>query len=146
MEAGVVHVGDCWQQIMADNSPLILAGNELPWFKPAADMTNCPVSGPFGRPTRSCSPHSPDQFKWAIERDFDLMLAGHLHGGQVRLPILGAITSPSLYGVRHAAGVYRSGSTVLHVSRGAGGLTPLRYNCPPEIAILTLRAVPTAHD
>ena len=138
-DAGVTHVGGSWRQIMADISPLVLAGNELPWFKPAADMTDCPVAGPAGRPTRILLAHSPDQFNWAIANDFDLMLAGHLHGGQVRVPLLGAVTSPSMYGVRHAAGVFRSGSTVLHVSRGTGGLTPIRYNCPPEIAVLVLR-------
>jgi len=68
-----------------------------------------------------------------------LMLAGHLHGGQVRLPVIGAITSPSIHGVRYAAGVFSSGNTVMHVSRGVGALTPLRFGCAPEIALLVLR-------
>ena len=68
------------------------------------------------------------------------MLAGHLHGGQVRLPLVGAITSPSMHGVRYAAGLFAAGNTVMHVSRGIGALTPLRYRCPPEIAMLVLRS------
>jgi predicted MPP superfamily phosphohydrolase len=41
--------------------------------------------------------------------------------------------------VRYAAGAFRAGNTVMHVSRGTSCLTPLRYNCPPEIALLVLR-------
>src|SRR5262249_37177637 len=68
----------------------------------------------------------------------DLMLAGHLHGGQVRVPMFGAIFSPSLRGVRYASGVFSAAGTVMHVSSGTGSLTPLRYYCPPEISLLTL--------
>ena len=51
---------------------------------------------------------------------------------------LGAILAPSLSGTRYASGVFRRASTVLHVSRGTGSLTPVRWNCPPEIALLVL--------
>jgi predicted MPP superfamily phosphohydrolase len=137
--AGLIHVGDTCREIQVHDAPLIIAGNELPWFKPAADLANCSTNDASGRPTRLLLAHSPDQFRWERENDIDLMLAGHLHGGQVRLPLLGAITSPSLYGVRYVAGVFTVGNTVLHASRGISSLTPLRYNCPPEIAVLVLR-------
>jgi len=139
-DCGLVHVGNDWRQTLVNDVPLILAGNELPWYKPAADLSDCVRESERGWPTRVLLAHSPDQFKWAQANDIDLMLAGHLHGGQVRLPLVGAITSPSVHGVRYAAGVFRSGNTVLHVSRGVGALTPLRFNCPPEIAVLVLRA------
>jgi predicted MPP superfamily phosphohydrolase len=139
-DAGLISVGRTWIQIFPNGSPLILAGNELPWYKPAADLRNCPQGIGSDRPTRVLLAHSPDQFKWAQRHDFDLMLAGHLHGGQVRLPLLGAITSPSMHGVRYAAGLFTAGSTVMHVSRGIGALTPLRYSCPPEIAMLILKS------
>jgi predicted MPP superfamily phosphohydrolase len=84
--------------------------------------------------------HSPDQFGWAQANEVDLMLAGHNHGGQVCLPLLGPIVAPSLHGVRYGSGTFRAGNTVMHVSRGTSSLTPLRWNCPPEIAVLTLRA------
>ena len=92
-----------------------------------------------GRPLRILLAHSPDQFRWAQANDIDLMLAGHLHGGQVKFPLLGAIASPSIYGVRYVAGVFRNSNTVMHVSRGVGSLTPLRIGCPPEVALLVLR-------
>jgi predicted MPP superfamily phosphohydrolase len=139
-DAGLVHVGGRWLQISVEGSPIIVAGNELPWFKPAPDFRDCPNSKEGGRPLRLLLAHSPDQFSWAQKSDIDLMLAGHLHGGQARLPVLGAITSPSIHGVRYVCGVFREGNTVLHVSRGVGSLTPLRFNCPPELAVLTLRA------
>jgi uncharacterized protein len=139
-DAGLTNVGSTWVQIVANGAPLILAGNELPWYKPAADLRNCPSESNTGRPTRILLSHSPDQFKWAQTNDIDLMLAGHLHGGQVRLPLLGAITSPSMHGVRYAAGLFAAGNTIMHVSRGIGALTPLRYGCPPEIAVLILKS------
>lgn len=138
-DAGLTNVGGSCRQVTIRNTPVILAGNELPWHKPAADVSSCPSDSPAGRPPRILLAHSPDQFKWAQTNDFDLMLAGHLHGGQFRLPLLGAITSPSVHGVRYVAGLFSAGNTVMHVSRGVSSLTPIRYSCPPEIAILTLR-------
>jgi uncharacterized protein len=139
-DAGLKHLGGRWEEIAARGAPLILAGNELPWFTPAADLTSAPADRHLViRPTRILLAHTPDQFRWAQQHDFELVLAGHLHGGQVCLPLVGPMLAPSLYGVRYASGVFRAGGTVLHVSRGTSGLTPLRFNCPPEIAILTLR-------
>jgi predicted MPP superfamily phosphohydrolase len=83
--------------------------------------------------------HSPDQIHWAREHRFDLMLAGHTHGGQIRIPGLGTVIAPSKYGAKYASGAFYVPPTVLHVSRGVAGLTPVRWNCPPEIAKLVLR-------
>jgi predicted MPP superfamily phosphohydrolase len=122
--------------------PFVLGVNELPWFEPASNFDVVPRHDESGLPLRILLAHSPDEFKWAQANEVDLMLAGHLHGGQVRLPLLGAIVSPSRYGVRYALGVFTAGNTVMHVSRGTGSLTPLRYNCPPEISLLTLNSAP----
>jgi uncharacterized protein len=84
--------------------------------------------------------HTPDQFPWARSNNFDLMLAGHNHGGQIRLPYLGALITPSLYGFRYAGGVYFEPPTLLHVSRGLAGIHPIRLNCPPELALLVLKS------
>jgi predicted MPP superfamily phosphohydrolase len=137
-DAGLTHVGGRVVALDVRHAPLQLAGNELPWYGPAPDV-NFRTSNPLPIFNILLS-HSPDQFAWAINRGFDLMLAGHNHGGQVRLPILGPLLAPSLYGVRYASGVFRRGDTVLHVSRGTASFTPLRYNCPPEIAVLELIA------
>lgn len=142
-DAGLVYLGGTYRQISMRGIPVILAGNELPWYWPAADLRNCPAHNSAGLPLRILLAHSPDQLNWAREHEFDLMLAGHLHGGQVRFPLVGAIFAPSHHGVRYAAGVFTVGKSIMHVSRGTGSLTPLRYNCPPEIALLTLRAART---
>ena len=139
-DAGLTYVGGTWRQIAIRNVPLILAGNEVPWYPPAADLSDCPPHDAAGVPLRILLSHSPDQFAWAQQHEVDLMLAGHNHGGQVCLPLLGAILAPSMQGVRYASGAFRAGNTVLHVSRGTSCLTPIRYNCPPEIALLVLRA------
>lgn len=83
--------------------------------------------------------HSPDQITWARENRFDLMLAGHTHGGQVRLPLLGPIVSPSSYGSRYASGVFYLEPTLMHVSRGVSGTHALRWRCCPEVSVLVLR-------
>jgi predicted MPP superfamily phosphohydrolase len=139
-DAGLVYLGRTWRQLTIREVPLILAGNELPWYAPAADLRDCPPRDSSGAPSRIVLAHSPDQFGWAQKHDVDLILAGHNHGGQVRLPLLGPILAPSRHGVRYAAGAFRAGNTVMHVSRGTACLTPVRYNCPPEIALLVLRA------
>jgi predicted MPP superfamily phosphohydrolase len=68
------------------------------------------------------------------------MLAGHTHGGQIRLPVIGPIVAPSLFGVKYASGVFYEAPTLVHVSRGVSGLDPIRINCPPEVTKLILRA------
>ncbi len=87
--------------------------------------------------------HSPDLIETASEHGVALYLAGHTHGGQVRLPIYGALVTLSAYGKRYEAGLYRVGPTTLYVSRGIGmegfWFTPrIRLFCPPELVILEL--------
>ncbi len=122
--------------------PLALAGNESPWYLPAGDWNEVPAVVDGRRPFRVALAHSPDQYAWARARDVDLMLAGHMHGGQVRLPWLGAILAPSPQGVRYASGVFYEPPTVLHVSRGLSAMFPLRVNCRPEATLLVLRGGP----
>ena len=73
-------------------------------------------------------------------RAVSFVLAGHTHGGQIRLPLIGAIELPDL-GRKYVEGWFRLGSLQLYVNRGLGTVgVPIRFNCPPEIALLTLRA------
>jgi predicted MPP superfamily phosphohydrolase len=139
-DAGLIHLGGRTLPLDFQNKPLLLAGNELPWYGPAPNVEPEPSKPSQPLPLRILLAHSPDQFSWAQKHSFDLMLAGHNHGGQVRLPLLGPILAPSLHGTRYASGVFRAGRTVLHVSRGAASLTPIRFYCPPEVAVLVLSA------
>jgi predicted MPP superfamily phosphohydrolase len=81
--------------------------------------------------------HTPDLIETATEVGIDLYLAGHTHGGQIRLPWFGAILTASRYGKRYEAGLYQHHETHLYVSRGIGmeglGMPRVRFLCPPEI-------------
>jgi hypothetical protein len=66
-----------------------------------------------------------------------LVLAGHTHGGQVRLPWLGALEK-NISGGPFIAGRYDIGGTMLYISRGLGtSYLPVRFDCPPEVVVLT---------
>ncbi|MGI4756014.1 MAG: metallophosphoesterase [Janthinobacterium lividum] len=68
----------------------------------------------------------------------DLMLAGHTHGGQIRLPLLPAMFLPAM-GLKYVSGLYHVGKTQLYVNRGLGTMhLPFRFNCPPELTLMTL--------
>jgi hypothetical protein len=69
----------------------------------------------------------------------DLVLSGHTHGGQIRLPFLGPMVLP-LMGRKYVDGLFRFGRTQLYVNRGLGTVgVPFRFACPPEITLITLR-------
>jgi predicted MPP superfamily phosphohydrolase len=136
--SGLVHLGGRWVEIPFRGQGLVLAGNELPWLPPLPDLADCPPRQ--GGPPRIFLAHTPDQLDWARRSDADLLLAGHVHGGQIRLPLIGPIFSPSRLGVTYASGLFYAAPTILHVSRGVSAELPLRLNCPPEITLLRLHA------
>ena len=68
--------------------------------------------------------HSPDLVPKAARWGIDLMLSGHNHGGQVRLPVIGPVFMPSLYSRRFDRDFFRTGPTLLHVSQGVAGQAP----------------------
>jgi predicted MPP superfamily phosphohydrolase len=88
-----------------------------------------------------CFTHSPDIFP-KLPDICALTIAGHTHGGQVWLPLLGrpAMYVASRYGQKYTAGIIREGGKTLFVSTGIGtSWLPLRFRVPPEISLLTLR-------
>ena len=83
--------------------------------------------------------HNPDTLYSLHYPNFELMLSGHTHGGQVRLPFFGPPRLP----IRHrhlAEGHYRHRHAHIYVSRGLGYLTPLRFRARPELGLVELRA------
>lgn len=132
-QAGFVDLAGRWLLHKVAGVPIVLAGTELPWFGVAPDMTDAPDDV-----LRILLSHSPDQLPAAQRDNFPLMLAGHNHGGQIRLPLVGPLITPSVYGSRYAGGLYYEPPTLLHVSRGIAGVHPLRFNCPPELPLLVL--------
>ncbi|MBN1680908.1 MAG: metallophosphoesterase [Anaerolineae bacterium] len=83
--------------------------------------------------------HEPDFARIATaEPRVVLQLSGHTHGGQIRVPGLGAVMLPHL-GHLYPAGAYRVGNMGLYVTTGIGtGKFVMRFNCRPEIAVITL--------
>jgi predicted MPP superfamily phosphohydrolase len=83
--------------------------------------------------------HSPDVFPHLTAR-VALTLAGHTHGGQMLVPLLGAPWVPSRFGQAYLRGVYRRGPRALYVSSGVGqSVVPLRFRVPPEVNLLRVR-------
>jgi len=132
--AGLTVLGNGWQQIDVRGQPLLVIGNEMPWFTPAPNLSVCPPDV-----FRLLLSHTPDTISWARENQVDLMLAGHVHGGQIRLPLIGSIFVPSRYSRKYDCGTFYEKPTVMHVSRGLAGQHPLRYLCRPEVTRIVLR-------
>jgi len=131
---GLIDLGSRWHRLEIGGRPVALAGDERPWFDAWGEQSGAP-----GRDAlRIVLAHTPDRLAWARRQGADLMLAGHTHGGQIRLPPFGAICSPSRSGVKYVAGVFHAPPTILHVTRGISGDVPMRWNCRPEIALLRL--------
>ncbi len=84
--------------------------------------------------------HRPYYLEQAAERNIDIVLSGHTHGGQVVLGRLGdVVVAPASLASRYVWGKYRFGKTQMYVSRGIGTVgLPIRLNCPPEITQITL--------
>lgn len=96
-----------------------------------------------GTPDQECKVllvHEPDYADRAANFPVDLQLSGHSHGGQINLPRFGRPVLPYL-GQKYPAGLYQVGPMALYTNRGIGVISPpVRFNCPPEVTLLTLRA------
>lgn len=88
--------------------------------------------------------HNPDLAETLTDRRVGLVLSGHTHGGQVIVPGMTNPFIPSRYGDKYSRGRVEAPATTVYVSRGLGltGL-PVRYNCPPELTLVTLSAPTT---
>ena len=83
--------------------------------------------------------HSPEIFRKADLARFDLVLAGHTHGGQVRLPLIGSLWLPE-GSEEYEAGWFSGVNAKMYVSRGVGtSILPVRFLSRPEIALITLK-------
>jgi len=82
--------------------------------------------------------HEPDTFLQLTNPRVKLQISGHTHGGQVRLPLYGAVVLPQL-GHNFETGLYRQDGRTLYVNRGIGTLAPhIRLNCRPEVTVFEL--------
>lgn len=86
--------------------------------------------------------HMPDLIEDVADTGVDLYLCGHTHGGQVALPLYGALITFSKFGKKYESGLYQVGDTMLYVNRGLGfeprPAPPVRFCARPEIAVFDL--------
>jgi predicted MPP superfamily phosphohydrolase len=131
---GVVVLKDSRTRVMIKDEAVDLVGIRF-WTRRHSDIAAL-VRGANGFVVLLA--HDPRRFTEAATMNVPLVLSGHTHGGQVVLPGLGAIAAAKFPVV---AGVGRRDRTTMFVSRGVGTVyVPVRINCPPEVAVLTLRA------
>lgn len=134
-ELGLMQVSGRWVDVDVNGATIRVTGNELPWFH---DVDQLPEEPERVADLRILLSHSPDQLDWARSRSFDLMFAGHTHGGQIAFPLIGPVVAPSKYGVLYASGTFEFDQMIMHVSRGISGDEPIRFCSPPEIGCFTV--------
>lgn len=136
LHAAHIHVlHDATETIILRTRRLLLTGVQDLWsgnldpvragFRPAPDP-------------RIVLAHNPDT-KDALRREpWQLMLSGHTHGGQIRLPFVGGRLTAPVKDDRYIEGLLPWHDRYLHISRGIGALGGIRLNCPPEVNLITL--------
>ncbi|MCA1614434.1 MAG: metallophosphoesterase, partial [Acidobacteria bacterium] len=134
-------------RVLENDAVSFTHGGRRVWLVGLADLwTRKPdIQASLSKVTDDDSPvfvltHNPDIFP-DIPEHVALTLAGHTHGGQVRLPLLGRPVVPSRYGQRYAAGHVVEGSRHLYVTTGVGtSIIPVRFRVAPEIVLLRIGA------
>jgi predicted MPP superfamily phosphohydrolase len=123
--------------ISAGGGTLYLAGVDDVWAG-RPDPKRALEGNGRGHPTLLLA-HEPDYAdKVSADPRIKLQLSGHTHGGQVRIPMIGALRLPS-WGRKYQEGLYRVKDMHVYTTRGIGLVgVPFRVNCPPEITLLTL--------
>jgi hypothetical protein len=117
---------------------LHLAGVDDTWTG-RDDLQRALAGRPDGAPVVLLA-HDPALFPGAAEREVDLTLSGHTHGGQVALPFVPRKLNLARFLTPFTAGPYTAGTSTLYVNRGLGTTgPPVRLAVAPEIAVLTLR-------
>jgi predicted MPP superfamily phosphohydrolase len=134
-------------QVLRNTSePLERNGNRL-WLagvddvlEGSADLDVTLQKIPSGEPVVLMA-HEPDFATHVGKYQVDFQLSGHSHGGQIRIPFFGAPVLPKL-GAKFPKGLYQVGNLRLYTNVGIGTIVvPVRFDCPPEITLFTLKAV-----
>jgi predicted MPP superfamily phosphohydrolase len=140
--AGVRFLRQQAQQLRFGNSVMNLAGVD---FQPSSQKRHY-LQGAGGMVVPGAMnillSHNPDVFPVAARQGYNLLLAGHTHGGQVNIEILDQAITPIRFFTPYVYGLYRSGAASAYVTRGVGTIgIPARIGAPPEISVLVLRKV-----
>ena len=129
--------GRCETIDVGEGAHLRVCGTDEPWG-PGFAFAPSSADGERDTPTVALT-HTPDNVYALDALGVDAVFAGHTHGGQLRLPLLGPVIVPSRYGRRFDRGHFLVGRTHLFVSAGVGADDPaLRLWCPPELLAVDL--------
>lgn len=132
--------------IHKNGETIYLAGTDDPHFHRRHDLDVSLEAVPKGAFVLLLT-HSPDIYVEAADRGLDLYLCGHTHHGQVRLPGIGAPMKYCRVPKPQLAGLWRQGGMTGYTTAGVGAsIVPVRFLCPPEVAILTLKCAAKAED
>ena len=135
--AGLIVLHDESAVITHNGHPLVIAG--ISWARSAvACAKRIDLAG--GAEAHLLLAHNPRAFLRAAELGIPLTLSGHTHGGQIA--IKNRPNTNLAFTQRHRAGLFEAGPSRLFVTTGVGDWFPLRVNCPPEIAIITMCCAP----
>jgi len=133
--AGVVVLGNGCLRLAAGGGDVLVAGCESPW---GVDHWHAPAVRPHE--LALALTHTPDNVYRLSQAGMSAVFAGHYHGGQIRLPVLGPLVVPSRYGRRFDHGHFIVEGTNLFVSAGVGAMSPpYSIYCQPDILIVNIR-------
>ena len=125
------------RMVEAAGNRFLLAGVD-DWKTGHDDLEKAVEGMPTGPMFRLLLSHCPDLLHPAAEHDFDLVLAGHTHGAQVRVPLIGPAVTRMMHNT-FDRGWARSGDTALYINRGLGAVfLPVRYRSHAEVTVLHL--------
>ena len=147
-EAGVHLMTDIQEPLLYNNNEIVCMGIKDPDFYDAAEsdtkkLLTREVINEFEYTEEDFTlllSHRPELFDIYTEAGINLILTGHAHGGQFRLPFIGGLAAPN-QGLfpKYDAGVFSENVTHMVVSRGIGNsIIPIRFNNPPEIVVVKL--------
>jgi len=141
-DAGQAFVQNGAHVVERNGTPLALVGIDDPRYWRADDPQDADVDVALRRSPpgvfKILLAHRPGAFDGAAPRGIPLTLAGHIHGGQIYLPVIGWSAGRLI--TKYVMGHFRQGTSQLYVSRGIGVVgVPIRIFVPPEIALLELR-------
>lgn len=149
-EAGVTILAHESVQLKRGDSQITLAGLADPTFNLDGEMAGALSDVVKTRLDALMQPkdnftillsHRPELFETYAESGIDLVLSGHAHGGQFRIPFIGGVAAPNQgFFPKYDAGLFTRGNTNMIVSRGLGNSTiPMRFNNRPEVVMIELK-------
>ncbi|MEW6358117.1 MAG: metallophosphoesterase [Planctomycetota bacterium] len=135
-EIGVSVLVNEHRRVKVDECEIVIVGLDDPFL--SRDDLDAAMEGVAAEDHTILLVHSPDVTEGAPEQDVDVVFAGHTHGGQIRLPFIGALVTRSTLPRRRACGVFKVKETVFHLNKGlgAGPITDFRLFCRPEATIV----------